>query len=88
MIFTTYSKILDITFNIKSIGLPEYQRYSPSTLRIMASQNVEIQDIHHLLNLLDLIIQVDCKIVTLQQLLPNTSDIIWTSSLPHDVHRG
>ena len=40
----------------------------------MASQNAKIQDIHYLLNLLDLIIQDDCKIITLQQLLPNTSD--------------
>ena len=35
----------------------------------MASQNVEMQDIHHLLNLFNLIIQVYCKIIILQQLL-------------------
>ena len=73
-IFTTYSKCLDSTFDIKSIDLLEYQWYSPSTLRVMASQNVEMQEIHHLLNSFHLIIQVDCKIITLQKLLPNTSD--------------
>ena len=50
--------MFDITFDIKSIGLPDYQWYVPSTLWVMTFQNIEMQDIQHILSLFDLIIHI------------------------------